>query len=134
MLTLYEPQIGCCLAWWWAGWAGDEIAIRLARRNRGIREPEQRLWLLAFSGTIATAGLILWGVGAAHQIHFMAIIIGLGMTSFGIVSGGSTALAYDVDCFKEIAGESVVLVIVIRNTVSSLPLAGPSCQQAANAY
>ncbi|KAK5263776.1 hypothetical protein LTR99_010879 [Exophiala xenobiotica] len=109
--------IGCILAWWWAGWAGDEIAIRLARRNRGIREPEHRLWLLAFSGTLATAGLILWGVGAAHHTHFMGLIIGLGMTSFGIVSGGSTSLAYDVDCFKEIAGESVVLVIVIRNTM-----------------
>ncbi|EXJ83491.1 hypothetical protein A1O1_07114 [Capronia coronata CBS 617.96] len=109
--------IGCIVAWWWAGWAGDEIAIRLARRNHGIREPEHRLWLLMFSGTLATAGLILWGVGAAHQIHFMGLIIGLGMTSFGIVSGGSTALAYDVDCFKEIAGETVVLVIVIRNTM-----------------
>ncbi|OAL36849.1 hypothetical protein AYO20_03905 [Fonsecaea nubica] len=109
--------VGCCVAWWWAGWAGDEIAIRLARRNRGIREPEQRLWLLTFSGTIATAGLILWGVGAAHQTHYMGLIKGLGMTSFGIVSGGSTALAYDVDCFKEIAGETVVLVIVIRNTM-----------------
>ncbi|KAK4946430.1 hypothetical protein LTR10_014629 [Elasticomyces elasticus] len=112
-----SPLIGCCLAWWWAGWAGDEIAIRLARRNGGIREPEQRLWLLAFSGTIATAGLILWGVGAAHHVQFMGPIIGLGMTSFGIVSGGSTSLAYDVDCFKEIAGESIVLVIVIRNTM-----------------
>ncbi|KIX95713.1 uncharacterized protein Z520_08420 [Fonsecaea multimorphosa CBS 102226] len=109
--------IGCCVAWWWAGWAGDEIAIRVARRNRGIREPEHRLWLLTFSGTLATAGLILWGVGAAHQIQFMGLIIGLGMTSFGIVSGGSTSLAYDVDCFKEIAGETVVLVIVIRNTM-----------------
>jgi MFS family permease len=109
--------IGCCLAWWWSGWAGDRLAIILARRNKGIREPEHRLWLLLVSGIISTAGMILWGVGASQKIHFMGLEIGMAMVSFGVVSGGNTALAYDVDCFKEIAGESLVLVIVIRNTM-----------------
>jgi hypothetical protein len=44
-------------------------------------------------------------------------MFGLAMFQFGIVVGATTSLAYNVDCFKEIAGETLILVIVIRNTM-----------------
>ena len=44
-------------------------------------------------------------------------MFGLAMFQFGIVVGATTALAYNVDCFKEISGETLILVIVIRNTM-----------------
>lgn len=109
--------VGALVGCMWAGWAGDKIAIHLARRNKGIREPEHRLWVLLVSAFIGAAGFILWGVGAERQIHYMGLIVGVGMVEFAVVTGGSTALAYNIDCFKEIAGESLVLVIVIRNTL-----------------
>jgi MFS family permease len=109
--------IGCCLGWAWVGWIGDKSAIYFARRNKGIREPEQRLWILSVSGIIGASGLILWGVGASQGIHFMGLMVGMVMVSFAIVSGSAAAIAYDVDCFKEIAGESLILVMVIRNTM-----------------
>ena len=34
------------------------------------------------------------------------------------MSGGSYAIAYDVDSFKEIAGESMVSLILCRNTLT----------------
>lgn len=93
-------MIGAALGALWSGWSADKLAIRLARRNNGVREPEQRLWMLGFSGLLCAAGLILWGVGAARGVHWFGLIVGLGMLAFSVICGGSLTLSYDVDCFK----------------------------------
>ena len=112
-----SPVIGAGLSIIWSGTLSDWVVLRLARRNGGIREPEQRLWGLLVSGLVTSAGLILWGVGASKGVQFMGLIIGVGMVTFGVVCGGSISLAYAVDCFKDIAGESMITVIIIRNTL-----------------
>lgn len=111
------PIIGAAVASLWSGNAADWIALQLARRNGGVREAEHRLWVLAASGIISTAGLITWGVGAYHGVHWIGLVFGLGMLTFGCVTGGSIAVSYNVDCFKEIAGETTVSIMVIRNTI-----------------
>ncbi|KAI1842636.1 hypothetical protein JX265_012629 [Neoarthrinium moseri] len=111
------PIIGAALASLWSGNVADYIALRLARRNKGIREPEHRLWPLAFSGVLSAAGLITWGVGAYHDAHWVGLVFGLGMLTFGCVTGGSMAVSYNVDCFKELGGETTVSVMIIRNTI-----------------
>ena len=111
------PIIGAAVASLWSGNAADWIALQLARRNGGVREAEHRLWVLAASGVISTAGLITWGVGAYHGVHWIGLVFGLGMLTFGCVTGGSIAVSYNVDCFKEIAGETTVSIMVIRNTI-----------------
>ncbi|GAB7356919.1 hypothetical protein MBLNU459_g7771t1 [Dothideomycetes sp. NU459] len=57
------------------------------------------------------------GVGAYHDVHWVGLVFGLGMLTFGVITGGSIALSYNVDCFKEISGESMSAVIVIRNSI-----------------
>lgn len=111
------PIIGAVFAALWSGIVADKIAIYLARRNKGVREPEHRLWPLAVSGVVSTAGLITWGVGASYGVHWVGLEFGLGMLAFGCITGGSIAISYNVDCFKELSGESMVSVILIRNTL-----------------
>ncbi|KAF2768579.1 MFS general substrate transporter [Teratosphaeria nubilosa] len=111
------PIVGAIFACTLAGTLTDRLALYLARRNNGIREPEQRLWPLTIAGVMSGAGLITWGVGAYHGIHWSGLAFGLGMMVFGLVVGGAVALAYAVDCFKEISGESMASVIIIRNTI-----------------
>lgn len=111
------PIIGAAIACLWVGKAADWIALWLARRNGGIREPEQRLWVLLVSGIISSAGLIVWGVGAYYQVHWVGLVFGLGMLTVGCVAGGAIAVSYNVDCFKEIAGETTVSIMLIRNTI-----------------
>lgn len=72
------------------------------------------------SGTVtlvACANVTLQGVGAAHGVHWVGLAFGLGMMVFGLVIGGGIGLSYAVDCFKEISGESMASVIIIRNTI-----------------
>ncbi|SPJ80331.1 related to HOL1, putative substrate-H+ antiporter [Fusarium torulosum] len=111
------PIIGAAIACLWVGKAADWIALWLARRNGGIREPEHRLWVLLVSGIISSAGLIVWGVGAYYHIHWVGLVFGLGMLTVGCVAGGAIAVSYNVDCFKEIAGETTVSIMLIRNTI-----------------
>ncbi|KAF2684045.1 MFS transporter [Lentithecium fluviatile CBS 122367] len=112
-----SPLVAAALGAVWSGWSTDKLAIRLARRNHGIREPEQRLWALLLSGILCSAGLILWGVGAARDVHWFGAIFGLGLLAFSVICGASITLSYAVDSFKEIAGEAMTSVIIIRNTL-----------------
>lgn len=57
------------------------------------------------------------GVGAYHGIHWVGLAFGLGMLVFGLIAGGSIGIAYAVDCFPQIGGESMSSVMVIRNTI-----------------
>ena len=111
------PIIGSAFACVWSGVIADKLTLWLARRNNGIREAEQRLWPLAFSCVMTAAGLITWGVGAYHNVHWVGLVFGLGMLTFGVVTGGSIAVAYNVDCFKDLAGETTVSIMIIRNTI-----------------
>jgi len=52
-----------------SGYMGDWLVLQLARRNNGISETENRLWLYVFPVIAYPFGFILWGVGAAHSIH-----------------------------------------------------------------
>lgn len=110
------PLIGAGISSLWAGPFADWTALYLARRNNGIREPEHRLWPLIGSGIVGAAGLVAWGAGAHNNTHWVGLAFGLTMLTFGAVSGGSISVAYNVDCFKEIGGETTVSVMLIRNT------------------
>ncbi|KAF2164444.1 hypothetical protein M409DRAFT_25322 [Zasmidium cellare ATCC 36951] len=111
------PIIGAIFGCLWSGYVADRLALYLAKRNNGTREPEHRLWPLIVAGIFSTAGLITWGVGAYHDVHWVGLAFGLGMLTFGLVVGGGIGLSYAVDCFKEISGESMASVIIIRNTI-----------------
>jgi hypothetical protein len=47
----------------------------------------------------------------------MGLMFALFFLQFGLVVGAATSIAYNVDCFKDIAGETLILVMVIRNTM-----------------
>lgn len=47
----------------------------------------------------------------------MRLLVGILSVLFGVVTGGTVTLAYTIDCFKEIAGDSLITVIIIRNTI-----------------
>ncbi|KAH7025068.1 uncharacterized protein B0I36DRAFT_366964 [Microdochium trichocladiopsis] len=117
-VTYLAPLFGAVIGGFVAGPVSDKLALRLAHRNQGLREPEHRLWGLVSYGVILPLGLLMWGVGAAHGAPLGVILVGSVFCGFGIVSGGSFAIAYDVDCFKEIAGESMVSLILVRNTMT----------------
>ncbi|KAF1810054.1 MFS general substrate transporter [Eremomyces bilateralis CBS 781.70] len=114
-LTYIACLIGCTIGCLISGWLNDSIATFVARKNNGIKEPEARLWVAIVPFILHPAGCVLYGVGAAKGIHWVGVCFGLGVLTCAIVMGSVLALNYCVDCYKEIAGEALITVIIIRN-------------------
>ena len=102
----------------YTGPLGDWVVLQVARRNDGVMQPEYRLWLFSLSVILIPGGLILWGVGAAHQIHWFGLIVAMCVISFTNILGLQLSLSYCIDCYRELSGAAVVTVILIRNTMS----------------
>lgn len=61
-LMLVGPFIGNLIGSLYGGIFGDWLAVRLAKRNNGIFEPEFRLYVLALPAVLMGAGLVVYGV------------------------------------------------------------------------
>ena len=102
----------------YTGGVGDWLVLKLARRNRGIMQSEYRLWLFGPSILLVPGGLILWGVGAAHNIQWFGLIFAMGVIGFTNTVGLQLSISYCIDSYRELSGEAMVTVILIRNTMS----------------
>jgi hypothetical protein len=92
--------------------------IRLTRRNKGVMEPEFRLWMFLLPMVLIPSCLILWGVGAAHQIHWFGLIVAMGGLAFCSTSGITLGCNYMIDSYRHMSADGIVTVILIRNTMS----------------
>ncbi|KAF4466105.1 HOL1 substrate-H+ antiporter [Fusarium albosuccineum] len=114
-LTYLASVVGVTIGCFVSGWMSDALALRLARRNGGVMEPEQRLWTCLIALVAHPAGCLLYGVGASYQIHWFGIVFGLGLISVTLPMGSNLAFTYILDSYKEVAGEGLVSAILIRN-------------------
>lgn len=110
--------VGVTFASLFTGVFSDWFVIRLARRNNGVFEPEQRLWLFSAATILLPAGAILWGAGAAHGVHWFGLLFAMFLISMCNACGISLSLAYLVDSYREIAGDALATCIIVRNTMS----------------
>ena len=88
----------------------------MARKNGGLLESEYRLRLLVPAIVILPGGFILWGVGAHHRVHWVGIIFDM-----FLITGASSILIQESNNYcigsYPLAGEAIVSVILIRNTM-----------------
>ncbi|PVH72653.1 MFS general substrate transporter [Cadophora sp. DSE1049] len=117
-LSYLSPLLGVFLASWYSGVLGDKVVLRLARRNNGVLESEHRLWLFTVSLFIIPSGLILWGVGAAHHVHWFGLVFAMGAIAASNAAAIQLSISYCIDSYKDLSGEAMVTVILIRNTMS----------------
>ncbi|KAI2465777.1 putative MFS transporter [Annulohypoxylon bovei var. microspora] len=117
-LSYVSCMIGVVAAAAFTGVFSDRFIIRLARRNNGVSEPEHRLWLFTVSTLVTPSSLILWGVGAAHEVHWFGLVFAMGLTAFANTMGITLSVSYLVDTYRDISGDALTTCILIRNTMS----------------
>lgn len=117
-LSYISPLVGVAIGCFYTGVLGDKFVVRKARRNGGILEPEHRLWLFAPSLLLIPGGLILWGVGAAHHVHWFGCVFAMGVVSLTNIIGLQLSVSYCIDSYRALSGEAMVTVILVRNTMS----------------
>ncbi|ODQ79274.1 hypothetical protein BABINDRAFT_37776 [Babjeviella inositovora NRRL Y-12698] len=116
--TNFSSLIGAGFGMVFGGQFCDWLTVYLARRNNGIMEPEMRLWCMLGPAFINSAGLLLYGLGAAYGAHwFVSAGLGMAFIGFGIGSGGAITLTYAIDCYPDMASESLVFMLFVRNMV-----------------
>ncbi|PTB63620.1 MFS general substrate transporter [Trichoderma citrinoviride] len=117
-LSYLACVVGVVLGSAYSGIISDWFIIKLARRNRGIFEPEQRLWLFALTTILVPACQILWGVGAAHHVHWFGLIVAMCVLAACSTAGITLSIAYLVDSYREVSADGLASCIIIRNTMS----------------
>ncbi|KAL4927853.1 putative serine/threonine protein kinase ENV7 [Aspergillus undulatus] len=114
--------LACCLGVifgsLFTGRFSDWLTVRLARRNGGIMEAEHRLWPFSLCLLLVPGSLLLWGVGAAHEVHWFGLLVAMCFLALANTCGVTLSVNYLVDSYRELSGDAMATVILVRNTMS----------------
>ena len=117
-LSYVSPLIGVIIGSTYTGRIGDWFVIKMARRNKGIMEPEHRLWMFTLSLIFVPGSLIVWGVGAAHHVHWFGLVFAMCIIAITNTIGVQVSVSYCIDSYRDLSGEAMITVILVRNTMS----------------
>ncbi|KAL5001590.1 major facilitator superfamily domain-containing protein [Aspergillus recurvatus] len=110
--------LGVVLGSLFTGRFSDYLTLKLARRNAGIMEAEHRLYPFTLCLILVPSSLILWGVGAAHGIHWFGLLVAMCLLALTNTAGITLSVNYLVDSYRELSGDAMATVILVRNTMS----------------
>ncbi|KAI1618255.1 serine/threonine kinase 16 [Exophiala viscosa] len=110
--------IGAVIGCFYGGWFSDKFVSWMAKRNGGVFEAEQRLWLLFPTACIFPVGMWLFGIGTAYGWSWPAPYVGLGFIGFGWGCAGDLSMAYLMDAYPEMVLEGMVGVATINNSIA----------------
>lgn len=102
-LMSLAPFTGSTLGTLICGPLSDWLILFLSKRNKGIYEPEMRLWVMLAFAPFVPVGMILFGVGLNSGWPWPILAIGYGMCSFGTAPAGTIALTYMTDAYTEVS-------------------------------
>lgn len=98
----------------------DFAVAFLAKRNRGVFEPEFRLLPLAFYLVFGAMGFIGFGLASDSESSPWGPIVFLGLLNFGITVGCSAVVAYVVDCHRHTSDAALGAVVFGKNALSTI--------------
>jgi MFS family permease len=111
--------IGAVIGCFWGGWMSDLFVEWYAKRFRnGIREAEDRLWMMYPVAAISPVGMLLFGIGTAYGWSWHVPYVGLGFIGFGWGCAGDLSMAYLMDAYPEMVLEGMVGVSVVNNSLA----------------
>ncbi|KAH7368674.1 major facilitator superfamily domain-containing protein [Plectosphaerella cucumerina] len=119
-LMSLAPFTGATLGTLICGPLSDWSIIYLSKRNKGIYEPEMRLWAMALFAPCVPIGMILFGVGLSSGWPWPVLAAAYALCSLGTAPAGSIALTYITDAYTEIVGDAMVGVTFVRNICSTM--------------
>ncbi|KAG0650794.1 putative MFS-type transporter [Hyphodiscus hymeniophilus] len=112
--------IGAVIGCFYGGYLSDKFVLWRAKRRGGIREAEDRLWLMYACAILSPTGMLLFGIGTAKFWSWPVPYVGLGMIGFGWGCAGDLSMAYLMDAYPEMVLEGMVGVAVINNTIGMI--------------
>ncbi|CZT50743.1 uncharacterized protein RSE6_11785 [Rhynchosporium secalis] len=96
----------------------DRLAAHLTRKKGGIREAEMRLGVMWPAMIIAPAGLLLYGLTAERDLHWMGYFAGVAMCNWGAYFYFSFTLAYAIDSYTANTSEMLIAMNIGKQAIS----------------
>lgn len=96
----------------------DRLAARLTVKNDGIREAEMRLGAMLPGMIIGPIGILVYGLTAEFNLHWIGYYFGTALTSFGGYFFFCFTLAYAVDSYYADTSEMLIAMNIGKQVVS----------------
>jgi hypothetical protein len=93
-----------------SGWLADAVVKFMARRNRGVFEPEFRLTLMLIAVPLSTAGFIGFGRSVAARAPLAWPLFFMSLHALSIPFATQASLTYVIDCHPKDANQAFVTV------------------------
>jgi MFS family permease len=114
------PFVGAVLGFPCGGYLSDKSILWLSKKNGGIYEPEQRLWLALPAVVLGPACILMFGLGLAYVcpsyfpkimyptnlfqgVHWSCLAVGFGVFGFTLSSISGVSLSYLMDCYQDVS-------------------------------
>ncbi|BGP31943.1 hypothetical protein JCM10296v2_003722 [Rhodotorula toruloides] len=101
-LMLFSPATFWSLV---AGYVADFLATFMARRNKGVFEPEMRLLLMIPYAVLVIAGYVGWAVSYRNHDHWLVPVIMYGFVNAGQKFLSTASVTYIIDVHREQTSE-----------------------------
>jgi hypothetical protein len=98
--------------------SSDRLAAHLTRKNGGIREAEMRLGVILPAMLIAPAGIVLYGLAAEYNLHWIAYFFGVALDQWGSLFYFTFTLAYAVDSYQANTAEMLIAMNLGKQAIS----------------
>jgi len=93
----------------------DPMLKGLTRANKGVYEPEFRIFLMIPATIFTIAGLVGFGYAAAAGVSVYLLSFVWGTMLFGITVSAISTSAYALDAFRDNATEIFIMAMVFKN-------------------
>ncbi len=100
------------------GPVSDWIVAFVTKRRGGYYAPEFRLWCLIPPCVLLPVATMMWGAGIQNHLPPMVPIVASGMMWGILIAVSCTGLAYVVDCYRPLAGETMTALTAFKNTIT----------------
>ncbi|PSR97615.1 major facilitator superfamily domain-containing protein [Coniella lustricola] len=98
--------------------SSDRLAARLTKKNNMIREAEMRLGVCIPAMFIAPAGLIVFGITAQKNLHWVGYFAGVAMTQWGSYFYFTFVLSYALDSYTTNTSEMLIAMNLGKQAIS----------------
>ncbi|KAF3391439.1 hypothetical protein F1880_007430 [Penicillium rolfsii] len=104
----------------YAGWGGENFAIWMAKRNKGVHFAEQQLLPLFVPTVVGVAGLLLYGFTAEspQSSSSWGIVMGWTLYNFSFITTIIITTSYASEVMPSNPGAALILVVGAKNVVS----------------
>lgn len=107
--------IGATVASIYTAFVSDKSILWLAKRNKGVYEPEFRLYAAIFPALASGVGVVLYGLSLTHGMPWIIPAVGIAIFGFGFVGITHGVLTFLLDGYGDVAGDALVGVAFVRN-------------------